>query len=234
MKSRTYTLVIIALAAALTAGCASVAERDSRDPLESMNRAVFSFNEGVDKAVVKPLAKGYKTALPRLVQNGIRNVFSNLDDATEFANNLLQFKIQAASSDVMRVAATPSFAFMGLCDIAAEMRLQRHTEDFGQTLGRWGFANGPYLVLPIFGPCRFRDGLGLAVDSHFTDPVYQIKDVASRNDALGLQLIGQRADKMDALAALEEAALDKYEFTRDFYLDRRAGLVYDGRPPASE
>jgi len=155
MKSRTYTLVIIALAAALTAGCASVAERDSRDPLESMNRAVFSFNEGVDKAVVKPLAKGYKTALPRLAQNGIRNVFSNLDDATEFANNLLQFKIQAASSDLMRVAVNSSFGFMGLFDIATEMRLQKHNEDFGQTLGRWGFANGPYLVLQFSGLAVF-------------------------------------------------------------------------------
>jgi phospholipid-binding lipoprotein MlaA len=231
MKNRVQTFAVLTLAASL-AGCASTGQPDPRDPLEPMNRAVFSFNDSVDKAVLKPLAKGYKAVTPKLMQSGVRNVFSNLDDVTEFANNLLQFKVQAASSDLMRVAVNSTFGFLGLFDIASEMRLPKHNEDFGQTLGRWGFHSGPYLVLPLLGSSSFRDGVGLAVDSNYLDPIYKIKHIASRNDALAVKLVSRRADLLDASTILEEAALDKYEFTRDFYLERRRGLVYDGHPPA--
>lgn len=230
MKNRAPTLTVLALAASL-AGCATTGEPNPRDPLEPMNRAIFTFNDSVDKAVFKPLAKGYKAVTPTPVQNGVRNVFSNLDDVTEFANNLLQFKIQAASSDLMRVAVNSTFGFLGLFDIASEMRLPKHNEDFGQTLGRWGFHSGPYLVLPLLGSSSFRDGVGLAVDSNYLDPIYKIKHIASRNDALAVKSISRRADLLDASNILEEAALDKYDYTRDFYLERRRGLVYDGHPP---
>ncbi|HEX8979475.1 MAG TPA: VacJ family lipoprotein [Parasulfuritortus sp.] len=230
MKNRAPTLTVFALAASL-AGCATTGEPNPRDPLEPMNRAIFTFNDSVDKAVFKPLAKGYKAVTPTPVQNGVRNVFSNLDDVTEFANNLLQFKIQAASSDLMRVAVNSTFGFLGLFDIASEMRLPKHNEDFGQTLGRWGFHSGPYLVLPLLGSSSFRDGVGLAVDSNYLDPIYKIKHIASRNDALAVKSISRRADLLDASNILEEAALDKYDYTRDFYLERRRGLVYDGHPP---
>lgn len=230
MKNRAPTLTVLALAASL-AGCATTGEPNPRDPLEPMNRAIFTFNDSVDKAVFKPLAKGYKAVTPTPVQNGVRNVFSNLDDVTEFANNLLQFKIQAASTDLMRVAVNSTFGFLGLFDIASEMRLPKHNEDFGQTLGRWGFHSGPYLVLPLLGSSSFRDGVGLAVDSNYLDPIYKIKHIASRNDALAVKSISRRADLLDASNILEEAALDKYDYTRDFYLERRRGLVYDGHPP---
>jgi phospholipid-binding lipoprotein MlaA len=234
MKNRAHTIVLVALASTLTAGCATTGERDPRDPLEPMNRAVSTFNDSIDKALFTPVAKGYKAVTPTPLQNGIRNVFSNLDDVTEFANDLLQFKVQAAASDIMRISVNTTFGIAGLFDVASEMRLPKHNEDFGQTLGRWGVGNGPYLVLPILGPSSFRDGVGLAVDSTYTDPIHQLKHIASRNDALGVKFIGRRADLLDASRVLEEAALDKYEFTRDFYLDRREGLVYDGHPPESE
>jgi phospholipid-binding lipoprotein MlaA len=168
------------------------------------------------------------------LRNGVRNVFSNLDDVTELANNLLQFKVQAAASDLMRIAVNTTFGILGLFDVASEMRLQKHNEDFGQTLGRWGVGSGPYVVLPVLGSSSFRDGLGLVVDSKFDDPVFQLKDIASRNDALGIQFISRRADLLESSKLMEDAALDKYEFTRDFYLDRRQGQVYDGHPPASD
>lgn len=230
MTNRAQTLSVLACAA-LLAGCATTGESDPRDPLEPMNRAVFKFNDSVDKAVFKPVAKGYKAVTPKLVQSGVRNVFSNLDDVTEFANNLLQFKIQAASTDLMRVAVNSTFGFLGLFDIASEMRLPKHNEDFGQTLGRWGFHSGPYLVLPLVGPSSFRDGVGLAVDSSYLDPIYQIDPIATRNQTIGLKTVSRRADLLDASNILEQAALDKYDYTRDFYLQRRRGLVYDGHPP---
>lgn len=216
------------------AGCASVAERDPRDPLEPLNRRVFAFNEAVDKAALKPIAKGYRTITPTPVQNGVRNVFSNLDDVTECANDLLQFKVQAAASDLMRIAVNTSFGILGLFDVASEMRLTKHSEDFGQTLGHWGVHSGPYLVLPLLGSSSVRDGAGLVVDSSYVDPIYKLKDVASRNEILAFKFIARRADLLDAQSVLEQAALDKYEFTRDFYLDRREDQVYDGHPPASD
>ncbi len=199
-----------------------------------MNRAVSTFNDTVDGALITPLAKGYKTITPRPLQNGIRNVFSNLDDVTEFANALLQFKVQDAASDIMRLGVNTTFGFAGLFDVASEMRLTKHNKDFGQTLGRWGVTSGPYLVLPILGPSSFRDGVGLAVDSTYFDPIYQLKHIPSRNDASAVKFIGRRADLLDASRVLEDAALDKYEFTRDFYLDRREGQVHDGQPSEAE
>lgn len=233
MNTVMRAVVALALPIAL-AGCASTAERDPRDPLEPLNRKVFAFNEAVDNAAIKPLAKGYRAIAPKPVQTGIRNVFSNVDDVSEFANNLLQFKVQAAASDLMRIAVNSTFGFFGLLDIASEMRLEKHNEDFGQTLGRWGMTSGPYLVLPIIGPSSVRDGAGLWVDSAYTDPVHQIDPIASRNQTLGVKMIVRRADLLDAQSVLEQAALDRYEFTRDFYLDRREGMVYDGHPPASD
>jgi phospholipid-binding lipoprotein MlaA len=216
------------------AGCATTGDMDPRDPFESMNRKIYAFNEAVDAAALKPLAKGYRAITPTPVQTGVRNAFSNLDDVGEFANNLLQFKVQAAASDLMRIAVNSTFGFFGLLDIASEMRLQKHNEDFGQTLGRWGVKSGPYIVLPILGPSSVRDGAGLAVDTSYFDPVGYIEHIPSRNQTLAGRLIARRADLLDAVNVLEQAALDKYEFTRDFYLDRRQGLVYDGHPPDEE
>ncbi|MDD4880342.1 MAG: VacJ family lipoprotein [Gallionellaceae bacterium] len=229
----THGKPLIALATALLlTGCAS--NGDPRDPLEPYNRTMHSFNEGVDRAVLKPLAKGYQAIAPSPVQSGIRNFYSNLDDVTVFTNNLLQFKLEQASSDLLRVAFNSSFGLLGLIDIATPMGLKKHNEDFGQTLGRWGVGSGPYLVLPFFGPSSFRDGVGLVVDTATTDLVYQVEDIPTRNWTLALRVVSRRADLIDAKEAIDEAALDNYEFTRDFYLEHRKALVRDGRPSAAE
>jgi phospholipid-binding lipoprotein MlaA len=218
----------ILTASLLLAGCAS--NGDSRDPWEPTNRAIYSFNETLDKVALKPLAQGYEAITPSPVRDSVRNFYSNLDDVTVFANSLLQFKLEQAASDLLRVAFNTTFGLFGVWDVATEMGLKKHNEDFGQTLGRWGIDSGPYLVLPVFGPSSFRDGVGLVVDSYNTDLVYQNEHIPSRNQTAFLRLVSRRADLQDAKSAIDEAALDGYEFTRDFYLDRREALVQDGRP----
>lgn len=213
----------------LLAGCAS--QGDPRDPLEPMNRAIHNFNETVDKAAIKPLAQGYQTVLPGFAQTGVRNFFSNLDDAIIVVNDLLQFKLEQASRDFMRLAMNSTLGFCGVLDIATEAGLKKHNEDFGQTLGRWGIGAGPYLVLPFFGPSNFRDTVGRYVDSSYLDAVYSLQDNEARNGGLLLRTISNRADLLDVTTALDAAALDGYEYTRDFYLERRRALVYDGKPP---
>lgn len=224
---------LLALSAALIlAGCAS--NGDPRDPLEPFNRTMHSFNEGVDRVALKPLAKGYQAVAPDVVQSGVRNFYSNLDDVTVFANSLLQFKGEQATSDFLRVVFNSTFGLLGLIDIATPMGLKKHNEDFGQTLGKWGVGSGPYLVLPFFGPSSFRDGVGLAVDTVTTDLVYDIEDIPTRNGTLALRIVSRRADLLEAKEAIEEAALDNYEFTRDFYLERREVLIRNGRPSPVE
>lgn len=231
MNTKGKSLLALGTALAL-AGCAS--NGDPRDPIEPFNRGMHSFNETVDRVAMKPLAQGYQAVTPSLLRSGVRNVYSNFDDVTVFTNSLLQFKLEQASRDFLRVVFNSSFGLLGLIDIATPMGLQKHNEDFGQTLGYWGIGSGPYLVLPFFGPSSFRDGVGLAVDSLTTDLVYQIDDISTRNWTLGLRAVSRRADLLEAREAIREAALDDYEFTRDFYLARREALVADGRPQPGE
>lgn len=222
------TLLAATLALSL-AGCAT--NGDPRDPLEPLNRSIHSFNEGVDKAVFKPVAEGYDAVLPGFAKTGVRNFFSNLNDVTVLANNILQFKLEESASDFLRLSINSTFGLFGLLDIASEMGLRKHDEDFGQTLGRWGVGTGPYLVLPFLGPNNFRDTVGYVVDTEYTDLVRKYDDVSTRNPVMALRVISRRADLLDAKQAVDAAALDGYEFMRDFYLERRKGLVYDGKPP---
>lgn len=224
----TRPLIPAVLAIALT-GCA--ANGDPRDPLEPMNRAIHSFNEGFDRMLLKPVAQAYSSVLPSFAQTGVRNFFSNLDDVTVLANDILQFKLEQGSRDFMRLAVNSTFGLFGLLDVAGEMGLQKHNEDFGQTLGRWGVGAGPYLVLPFLGPNNFRDTAGFLVDTEYTDLVRNHDDVSTRNPVLVLRVVSRRADLLDAKRAIDAAALDEYEFTRDLYLERRKSLVHDGKPP---
>lgn len=222
--------IILAVGSALlVSGCAS--NGDPRDPLEPMNRAVHAFNEKVDDIALKPVAKGYAAVLPSPVRTGVRNVFSNLNDVTVFTNNLLQFKLEAATSDFLRVVFNTSFGLLGVLDVASEMGLAKHDEDFGQTLGHWGVGTGAYVVLPFFGPSDVRDTVGFVADKAYTDLVYDIEHNPSRNAAVVVRVVSKRADLLAAKEAIDTAALDGYEFTRDFYLERRRGQVHDGRPP---
>lgn len=221
----------IALLSGLLAlgGCAS--NGDPRDPLEPMNRSFHTFNETVDRVAMKPLAEAYHTIAPQFVETGIRNVFANLNDVTVLANDLLQFKLQHATSDFLRLTFNSTFGLLGLLDVASEMGLKKRDEDFGQTLGAWGVGDGPYLVLPFFGPSSVRDSAGLAVDNNYLDPVRHIDDIGVRNRSALVRVVSRRADLLEAKEAVDAAALDSYEFTRDIFLERRRAQIYDGKPP---
>ncbi len=210
-------------------GCA--VNGDPRDPLEAINRPIHSFNEGFDRYVMKPVARGYEWLLPNFAQSGVRNFFANLDDLTVLANNILQLKPEQSTRDFLRLAFNSTFGLFGLLDVASEMGLKKNNEDFGQTLGYWGVGAGPYLVLPFLGPGSVRDTAGMVVDAAYTDLVYKHDDLSTRDPAMALRVVSRRADLLDAKRALDVAALDGYEFTRDLYLERRRSLVHDGNPP---
>lgn len=209
-------------------GCATPYNR--KDPLEPLNRAVFGFNEAVDNAILKPVAKGYKAVTPEPIEMMIGNFFSNLDDVLVTINDLLQLKFIEALSDSGRVLINSTVGLFGLVDVASAIGLEKRNEDFGQTLGRYGIASGPYLVLPLLGPSSLRDAIGRVADSKI-DPLYRIDHISTRNRALALKFTDARARALDVEKTLEEAALDKYEFVRDAYLQRRRSLVHDGNPP---
>ena len=222
-------LRIMMMAAVLVlSGCATT---HPQDPFEKFNRAMFRFNDTVDQAAVKPAAQMYAT-LPGFVQLGVGNFFGNLEDGWTAVNNLLQGKMADGMSDVMRFAVNTTFGFGGLLDIGSEAGLQKHREDFGQTLGKWGVKSGPYVVLPIFGSSTLRDVVVLPVDVE-ADPWHHLRPVHTRNPGSILRAVDQRAAVLDASNLIEEAALDRYEFVRDAYLQRRQSKVYDGDPPSS-
>jgi len=213
------------------AGCASTSGgSDPRDPLEPMNRAVYGFNDAFDQSFARPLATAYRDVVPEPVRGWVRNFFANIADLFIGFNNIIQGKPDDGLQDWVRFAVNSFFGVFGINDVASDIGLEKHDEDFGQTFGRWGFGDGPYLVLPIFGPSTLRDGVGKGLDL-YTDPVGEVKPNRLRNSAVVLRAVGQRADLLDAGRLLEEAALDKYVFLRDAYLQRRRSLVYDGQPP---
>jgi len=210
------------------AGCATAT--DPRDPIEPINRGIYKFNDAVDKAVVKPVAQGYKAVLPSPVRTGVTNFFSNIDDVLIALNDLLQFKLDKAASDVSRVVFNTTFGIGGLFDVATSFGLEKHNEDFGQTLGYWGVGDGPFLMLPILGPSNVRDTVGL-VPYYKLDPVMNYHDVPVRNSLGALRFVDHRARLLDAEKVLDEAALDPYTFLRDAYIQHRRSEVYDGNPP---
>jgi phospholipid-binding lipoprotein MlaA len=226
------TLAAALAAAALLAGCASPDQRTAGDPLEPMNRAIFKVNDTVDRTIAVPIAKGYQKVTPHPLRTAISNFFSNLGDLNNFANNLLQLKITDATEDLMRFAMNTTFGIGGLIDFATPARLPKHHQDFGLTLGRWGVPSGPYLVLPVFGPSSFRDGVGLAVDTRFSPMIYAPDE--ARWPLFTVEFVSARSDMLGATNILEQAALDKYSFVRDAYTQqRRAALGADtSTPPA--
>jgi phospholipid-binding lipoprotein MlaA len=213
------------LALALLQGCAT--GPNPRDPFEPFNRSVSRFNEGLDEAVLKPAAQVYQDVLPSPVRTGVSNFFSNLTDAWSMVNNLLQGRPQAAGDSFMRFTVNTFMGFGGVLDWASEMGIERHREDFGNTLGRWGVSTGPYLVLPVLGPSTVRDTAALVVDRQ-GDLVSHTHDVSARNSLYVLRAVDLRASLLRAGAVLDEAALDKYSFTRDIYLQRRGAVLPSG------
>lgn len=228
-RTRPSFLAIILLALTLLfTGCA--AARNPNDPLEPLNRGIYKFNNTLDKAVIKPVTKGYVAVMPTFGQIMVSNFFSNIDDFAVTTNDLLQFKLVQGFSDGMRVLVNSTIGFFGLIDVASAGDLKKHNEDFGQTLGKWGIGPGPYLVLPVLGPRTLRDSAGLYVDV-LVEPTYQINDMSTRNQVYMVQIIDRRAGLLDQEKVLDEGAIDRYEFTRDIYLLHRKSLVYDGNPP---
>jgi len=222
--------VCLLAVALLLSACATGPNANPKDPLEPFNRGVDQFNDTVDRAVVKPVATVYRGAVPSPVRTGITNFFANLQDGWSGVNNALQLKGAAAADSFVRFGVNTFLGLGGVLDIASEMGIERHTKDFGHTLGYWGVGPGPYLVLPLLGPSTVRDTVALPVDLK-GNLVSGISDVPTRNSATGLNLLSQRARLLGASELLDEVALDRYAFTRDAFLQRRRYSVYDGNPP---
>ena len=220
--------LVLAVGATL-GGCATTASNPN-DPLEGFNRAMYSFNDGLDKVALKPAAKAYKAVLPSFAQTGVNNFFGNLRDVWSAINEFLQGKGEAGLNDVTRVAVNSTFGIFGLVDFATPAGLRKHNEDFGQTLGWYGVPAGPYVVLPLFGPSTLRDTAALPVD-WYGDPWSYKKPTYLRNIGTVVRVIDARANLLDASNIMQGAALDPYEFLRDGYLQRRQNQVYDGDPP---
>lgn len=226
---RSRLLAAAFLVGALSA-CATGPTANSRDPLEPMNREIYRINEDLDAGIIKPVGQLYADYVPSPVQTAVGNFFSNFSDIYSAVNNLLQAKPGRAAEDTMRVAINTVFGLGGLIDIATPAGLPKYKEDFGQTLGYWGLPSGPYIVLPLLGPSSVRDTAGLLVDLQL-EPLVYLDSAALEYSLAGLFVIDKRARLLGATSLLETAALDKYSFLRDSYLQRRDYLVYDGNPP---
>jgi phospholipid-binding lipoprotein MlaA len=221
-------LVVLCAMALAMAGCASFG-KNPRDPLEPMNREVTKFNEGVDAVVLKPAAIVYRKAVPPIARTGVSNFFGNLGDAWSFVNSALQFKFQNAAENFMRLNVNTFFGLGGILDIASDLNIERHREDFGQTLGRWGVPAGPYIMLPLLGPSTLRDALALTFDRQ-GDPVHFVDSTAYRYELYTLRAVNQRSNSLRVGTVLEEAALDKYTFIRDAHLQRRRAEIFEVDP----
>ncbi len=224
-STRAVFLGSIALVLAVLQGCAMSPNANPRDPWEPFNRSVYNFNEGLDQAVIKPVATGYQNVTPKIMRTGVSNFFENIGDVWSLVNNVFQLKPAQSVETLFRVGVNTTIGIFGLIDVATELKLEKHKEDFGQTLGYWGMPTGPYVVLPLFGPSSLRDSLALPVDAK-GNLVNSLNDVALRNSLITLRLVDLRASLLSAGRLLDAAALDKYSFTRDAYLQRRRGQIF--------
>lgn len=216
--------------ALMLAGCATTGPATPGDPLERMNRATYRFNAAIDRAVLKPVATGYRNGVPRVVRTGIGNVLSNLAFPTTIINDLLQLKLKDAAVDLGRFAINSTLGIGGLLDPASHFGIPRNNEDFGQTLGRWGVPSGPYVVLPLFGPSTLRDAPSLLVDAQ-TDLRVQLDLETEEKVALGVLTVVDRRAELLAIDPSIDAAYDPYAFVRNVWLQRREYQVRDGEVP---
>ena len=214
-------------------GCASNPNAHPQDPWEPFNRRVSAFNDDLDAAIAKPVAIAYKEVVPLFVRTGVHNFFSNLTDPWTVINSVLQLKGQAAVDSFMRFKINTFFGLGGILDVASEMKIDKHVADFGQTLGHWGVAPGPYLVLPLLGPSTMRDTLASTLIAR-GDLVWQLNNVAHRNTLYALRLVDKRSNLLRTTAVLDAVALDKYSFTRDIFLQVRQNEVFDGNAPEED
>ena len=211
------------------------ADEAGHDPLEGFNRAMFAVNEGLDTVLIKPVAQAYDFAVPLPAKAGVGSFFGNIADIRNVLNNALQGKLANAGNDFGRLLINSTVGIFGLFDVASELGLEKHDEDFGQTLAVWGWTESDFLFLPILGPRTLRDTGGWVVDA-YTDPTWYTlqKSVAARNTLVALRFVDVRASLLPSDKVVEEAALDKYAYVRDAYLQRRRNLIFDGSPPRLE
>lgn len=214
----------------LLTGCATGPNANPADPLEPFNRGVYRFNDAVDGAVLKPVATAYRDITPSLLRQGVRNFFSNLQDGWSIVNNALQGNGQGTSDSFGRFLLNSTFGLGGIFDLASDLKIERSTKDFGHTLGYWGVAPGPYLVLPLMGPSTLRDTIALPVDAQGGLTTH-MSHVPTRNTVMAVELVDRRESLLKASEMLEQVALDPYTFTRDAHLQRRRSAVFDGNPP---
>jgi phospholipid-binding lipoprotein MlaA len=224
MLQRMTRWALLSVVVAVSVGCATRPDAHPQDPFETFNRDVYRFNEGVDEAVVKPVAIAYRDVTPDPVRTGVSNFFGNLGDVWSTANAVLQLRPREAAENWLRVSVNTVFGLGGLLDIASEMGIERTKLDFGLTLGRWGIPSGPYLVLPFMGPSTIRDVAGTSIESR-GDLVQQLEHIPARNSLYVLRLVDTRTNLLRATSMLEGVALDKYSFTRDVYLQRRDSQI---------
>ncbi|MDH6242006.1 phospholipid-binding lipoprotein MlaA [Polynucleobacter sphagniphilus] len=231
LSAKLKQLILLGLASLLVA-CASIpagVEPSPNDPWEPFNRSVFEFNEGLDAYLLKPVVAGYRFVLPEFVREGIYNFFSNYNDIYTALNNLLQGKPDYAASDLMRVVVNTTFGLGGLIDMATPGGLEKHKEDWGQTFGVWGVPSGPYVVLPFFGPSSVRDTFGTVADLESDYLFKYVKNIGVRNSVTGLRVVNTRNTYYEAGDLLDGAAIDKYSFMRDAYIQRREYQIHEGR-----
>ncbi|CAD6557639.1 hypothetical protein LMG27952_06426 [Paraburkholderia hiiakae] len=225
IRMRAVTLGVAALA---LGGCSTVQTPSKDDPWEGFNRTVYTFNDKVDTYALKPVAQGYVKVTPQPVRDSVTNFFANIGDVYNAANNFLQLKIADGVEDIMRIVINTVFGLGGLFDVATLAKLPKHNQDFGLTLGHYGVPPGPYLVLPLFGPSTVRDGVAL-VPNYFINPLTYVDPAALSWGLYGLNVVSTRANLLGASDLLEGAAIDKYSFIRNAYLQRRRYLLSDGR-----
>jgi phospholipid-binding lipoprotein MlaA len=233
--SSSWRVAVLAVVVAALAGCATIREGRAGpgqrlDPWENWNRKVFNFNEDVDNAVLKPVATFYADVVPQPVRRSVTNFFNNFSDAWSAVNNMLQGKFALGFEDATRVGANTLFGLFGILDVASEMGLEHHYEDFGQTLGRYGVGAGAYVVLPILGPSTVRDTAATPLD-RLASPPALFEGTGTQVGFTLLQIINTRASLLGATRVIDDISLDKYTFVRDAYLQRRRSLTFDGDPP---
>ncbi len=230
-RDRRMALALIA-AATLLGGCATTQSRV--DPFEPWNRKMFEVHEVVDGNVVKPVAEAYVKYTPEVIRTGISNFFGNIEDLFVGINNVLEGNGNRAGDDFGRVLLNTTFGVGGLFDLASMMGIERHTQDFGITFGKWGFPQGPYFFVPLFGPTTLRDGTGSVIRAYLGPTTYIFTDVPVRNVIWGVGALDLRANALGAEAMVDQAALDRYRFIRNAYLRSRQYQVYDGKPPPED
>ena len=228
---KTWALNSLIVASILISGCAT--GPNSHDPLEPMNRKIYKFNETLDQIIVRPAARAYTSFVPSLVRTGVRNVFTNLGVINTTFNDLLQLKIRNVPVGIARFTSNLILGVGGIFDVASEMGIPYYKEDFGQTLGYWGFDSGPYLVLPLLGPSSVRDGLATPVN-YYLDPISHVSNDSTRWGITGLKIIDTRSAYLNSESMLSNSALDQYSFIRDTWLQRREYQIRDGSPKKDE